>query len=52
MNKTFKLYAVIFVVVLAIIALLEANKTETTDWRKNFDVTKKSPFGLGSAVAG
>jgi hypothetical protein len=46
MNKTFKLYAVIFVVVLAIIALLEANKTETTDWRKNFDVTKKSPFGL------
>lgn len=46
MNKTFKIYAVIFAIVLAIIALLEVNKTEVTDWRKNFNTSKKSPFGL------
>jgi len=46
MNKTFKIYAVIFIVVMVILALLEVNKKETTDWRKNFDVNKKTPFGL------
>lgn len=46
MNKTFKIYAVIFIVVMVILALLEVNKKETTDWRKNFDVNEKSPFGL------
>lgn len=46
MNKTFRIYAVIFIVVMVILALLEVNKKETTDWRKNFDVNKKSPFGL------
>jgi len=46
MNKTFKIYAVIFAVILVIIALLELNKTEVTDWRKNFDTSRKSPFGL------
>lgn len=46
MNKTFKIYAVLFAIVVAIIALLEINKTEVTDWRKNFDTSKKSPFGL------
>ena len=29
-----------------ILALLEVNKKETTDWRKNFDINEKSPFGL------
>ncbi|PQA96222.1 hypothetical protein SAMN05421796_101628 [Chryseobacterium piscicola] len=46
MNKTFKIYAIIFVFVLVIIALLEMNKTEVTDWRKNFEIDEKSPFGL------
>ncbi len=46
MSKTFKIYAVIFIIVMIILALLEVNKKETTDWRKNFDVNEKSPFGL------
>jgi len=46
MNKTFKIYAVIFIIVMVILALLEVNKKETTDWRKNFSVNEKSPFGL------
>lgn len=46
MNKTFKIYAVIFIVVMLILALLEVNKKETTDWRKNFNINEKSPFGL------
>ena len=46
MNKTFKIYAVIFVVILAIIVLLQVNKSESQDWRKTFDISKKSPFGL------
>lgn len=46
MNKTFKIYAVIFIVVMVILALLEVNKKEVTDWRKNFDTNEKSPFGL------
>ena len=31
---------------MVILALLEVNKKEVTDWRKNFDVDQKSPFGL------
>lgn len=27
-------------------ALLEVNKKDVTDWRKNFDVNQKTPFGL------
>jgi hypothetical protein len=46
MNKTVKFYGFIFIVVMVILALLEFNKTEVTDWRKNFEVNKKSPFGL------
>ncbi|MCS3530933.1 DUF4350 domain-containing protein [Chryseobacterium sp. JUb7] len=46
MNKTFKIYAVIFIIVMVILALLEVSKKETTDWRKNFNVNEKSPFGL------
>lgn len=46
MNKTFKIYAVVFIVVMIILALFEVNKTERTDWRKNFDINQKSPFGL------
>lgn len=46
MNKTFKIYAVIFVIVMIMLALLEVNKKETVNWRKNFDIHAKSPFGL------
>lgn len=46
MNKTFKIYAVIFIVVMIILVLFEANKTERMNWRKNFDINQKSPFGL------
>ncbi|GAA5093810.1 hypothetical protein GCM10023210_24830 [Chryseobacterium ginsengisoli] len=46
MNKTFKIYAVIFIVVMVILALFEVNKTESTDWWKNFKTYQKSPFGL------
>lgn len=46
MNKTFRLYGIIFIIVMAVLALLEFNKSEVTDWRKNFDVNEKSPFGL------
>lgn len=46
MNKTFKIYAVIFIIVMVILALLEVNKKELTDWRKNFDINEKAPFGL------
>lgn len=46
MNKTFKIYAIIFIIIMVILALLEVNKKEVVDWRKNFDVNEKSPFGL------
>lgn len=46
MNKTFKLYGLIFIIVMVVLALLELSKSDVTDWRKNFDVNEKSPFGL------
>ena len=46
MNKTFRIYGIILVIVLVILGLLEVNKTEVIDWRKNFDIHKKTPFGL------
>lgn len=46
MNKTFKLYGIIFIIVMVILTILEFSKNEVTDWRKNFDTEKKSPFGL------
>lgn len=46
MNKTFKLYGLIFIIVMAVLALLELSKSDVPDWRKNFDVNEKSPFGL------
>ncbi|HLS11008.1 MAG TPA: DUF4350 domain-containing protein [Flavobacteriaceae bacterium] len=46
MNKTIRLYGIIFIVLLVILALLELNKTQLTDWRKYYDIDKKSPFGL------
>lgn len=46
MNKIFKVNAILFVLVLSVLALVEFSKNEVTDWRKNFDTSKKTPFGL------
>ena len=46
MNKTFRLYGIIFIIIMVILAILEVNKTEVTDWRKNYDINEKTPFGL------
>lgn len=46
MNKTFKLYGIIFIIVMVLLVLLEMSKAEVVDWRKNYDVSEKSPFGL------
>lgn len=46
MNKTFRLYGIIFIFVMVVLALLEFNKTEVTDWCKNYDVNEKTAFGL------
>lgn len=46
MNKTFKIYGLIFIILMAVLVLLQLSKTEVTDWRKNYDISKKSPFGL------
>jgi len=46
MNKTFKIYAVIFIIILIVMGMFEMNKKPVLDWRKNYDVEKKTPFGL------
>ena len=46
MSKTFKIYGVLFLIITILLAVLELNKKEIIDWRKNFDTTEKSPFGL------
>lgn len=46
MNKTFKLYLVLFAVMLGLLVVLQLGKSEVIDWRKNFDVGEKTPFGL------
>ena len=46
MNKNFKIIGIIILIVIAVLALLNLNKSERTDWRKNFDINKKTPFGL------
>ena len=46
MNKTFKLYLIIFGVVVALLTLLQLNKKPILDWRKSYGLTEKKPFGL------
>ncbi|WP_417431012.1 DUF4350 domain-containing protein [Halpernia sp.] len=46
MSKTFKIYAVLFLVIAVLLGVLELSKKEVIDWRKNFDINQKSPFGL------
>lgn len=46
MNKTFKIYAIVFIIILIVVAMFGIGKKPALDWRKNFDVDKKTPFGL------
>ena len=46
MNRTFKIYAVIFVIIMIVMGMFEMNKKPVLDWRKNYDTEKKTPFGL------
>jgi len=46
MSKTFKIYAVIFIIILIVMGMFEMNKKPVLDWRKNYNVEKKTPFGL------
>ena len=46
MSKPFKIYAVIFIIILMVMGMFEINKKPVLDWRKNYDTEKKTPFGL------
>ncbi|WP_312767359.1 hypothetical protein [Epilithonimonas sp.] len=46
MSKTFKIYAIVFIIILIVVAMFSGNRKPALDWRKNFDVDKKTPFGL------
>ncbi len=46
MNKTFKTYLFLLGVIMIILSLLELNKKPIIDWSLNYDINKKSPFGL------
>lgn len=46
MYKNFKLYGIIFIIVAVLFVLLRLSQTEKTDWRKNYDINQKTPFGL------
>lgn len=46
MNKTYKTYGIILLVVIVLLTIVQLNKKEVINWQKNFSVTEKSPFGL------
>lgn len=46
MTKTIKIYAVFFILIMIGLVLFELTQTEVIDWRKNYEVNKKTPFGL------
>ena len=46
MNKTYKTYGIILLVVVILMTIVQLNKKEVIDWSKNFSTTEKSPFGL------
>ncbi len=46
MNKTFKTYLFLLGIIIAILSILELNKKPVIDWSLNYDINKKSPFGL------
>ena len=50
MNNTFKIYAVIFIIILIVMGMFEMNKKPVLDWRKNFNTEKKIMAFFTSAV--
>ncbi len=46
MNKTYKTYLVLLGIILIILSILELNKKPVIDWSLNYNINKKSPFGL------
>lgn len=46
MKQLFKIYIPIFILILIIVGMFQMSKKPALDWRKNFDVAKKTPFGL------
>ena len=46
MNKTFKIYIAILVVIFALILMADRNRPKPIDWRPTYSVNDKIPFGL------
>ncbi|MDO5510656.1 MAG: hypothetical protein Q4F57_08165 [Weeksellaceae bacterium] len=46
MNRSLRLYLIVFGLILGLIVVLQLNKRTPIDWHRNFSVTEKSPFGL------
>ena len=46
MNNKIKIYIGLLVMLLALILYIDATKQKPIDWSPNYDVNKKSPFGL------
>jgi hypothetical protein len=46
MNNLTKFYLFLLVAIIALISFLESNKPRTIDWTPNYNVNRKSPFGM------
>lgn len=46
MNKNYKTLGIILLVVVALVVLAQLVSETPTDWKKNFSVSEKSPYGL------
>ena len=46
MNKNYKLFGIISIIVVVLFVLLRLGQPEKTDWRRNYDLREKTPFGL------
>ncbi|MBW7868746.1 MAG: hypothetical protein H3C31_10515 [Brumimicrobium sp.] len=46
MNKALKIYLIVAVVIVALLTLMQLNKKPILDWRKNYNLKSKAPFGL------
>lgn len=46
MNKTYKTYLTLFVLVIVALVFLQISKKKLIDWSLNFELDNKSPFGL------
>lgn len=46
MDKTLKIYLIAVGLVVIILGVFEINKKSPIDWRRNYEITQKSPYGL------